>query len=452
MRNRQPTARRVAAEVLIKVDRDRAYANLELDKRLRSALLSPRDRALATTLVYGTLRWRGRLDRAIEAAGNRKIDTVDLVVRNVLRLTLYQLLHLTHIPPHAAIDEGVELTRSLGREKATGFVNAIARRIQREGERALPLASDEAVALATAWSHPLWLVKRWLRCYGREATQAILAADQEPAPLVVRINTLRIARTAYLAKLQESGAAAVPGFTPAAVVVSGSSAEDLPGYREGWFAVQDESSQLAAYAVDPQPGETIADLCSAPGGKTTHLAQLMSDRGEVVAFELHQHRARLVAAASTRLGLKSVRVIVADSRRLPVEWDGRCHRILLDAPCSGTGVLRRRVDLRWRLQERDLAPLGDLQMELLRTASRLLRPGGRLVYSTCSIEPEENSNRIAAYLQEDDSLQRGSLTHLRQIAPQLAPSDRCAELEHGELQLLPSARHDGFFLACLLKR
>lgn len=470
----QPTwsARRLAVEILIKADQEGSYANLELDKRLRQAKMDARDKALATELVYGTLRWRARLDAAIANASTRPLSQISPQVLNTLRLTAYQLFFLTHIPAHAAVNEAVNLVRTLGQPGAAGFVNAIARRLAKaylvntnvdetetvpEKVNFLPRETAGFLAkipdskqLAITWSHPQWLIERWLVNYGQEATLGILKTNQTPAQLVIRVNTCQITRKAYLDKLKQCGIQADAGFAPEAVVVAtGIAAASLPGYKEGWFTVQDESSQLVAHALNPQPHEFVADLCSAPGGKTTHLAQLMNDLGEVVAFELHPHRSRLVAATARRLHLQCIRVIQADSRHLSAEWQGRFNRVLLDAPCMGTGVLQRRVDLRWRLKPSDLPSLVLVQQELLDAAASLICPNGHLVYSTCSLEPEENTHQVVKFLSRHPEFKRGNLTHLQQLVPALTDQKTHPEITRGELQLLPSATNDGFFLAVL---
>lgn len=446
----QLSARRLALEVLLRVDDGGAYANIELDKRLRSARMDARDRALATELVYGTLRWRGSLDRAISGASNRPLATLAPVVLNVLRLTAYQVLYLTQVPPHAAVYEGVELVKQMGQAPAMSFVNAVARRLQRQGAPPQAAQATGPGELADLWSHPPWLVERWLDSYGLEATQAVLRANQEVPSLVLRTNTLRISRPGLLAELAGVGIMAQAGLAPDAIIVAGGLAPSaLPGYEQGWFVVQDESSQLVALALDPEPGEVVADLCSAPGGKATHLAQCMTDRGEVVAVELHQHRARMVAMAAQRLGLTSINVVCRDSRKLPQAWWSRFHRVLLDAPCTGTGVLRRRPDLRWRVSPDDLAKLVQLQQELLDAAARVVRPGGRLVYSTCSIEPEENTEQVVAFLARQSGFRRAAIAHVGALAPQLADEQHHPEMARGELQLLPSSTADGFFLSCV---
>ncbi|HHT26861.1 MAG TPA: 16S rRNA (cytosine(967)-C(5))-methyltransferase RsmB [Firmicutes bacterium] len=450
MRQHQVTARQIAVEVLNRVEQDQAYANIELAKLLRRAQLDSRDRALATELTYGALRRRSLLDLAIGTACGRPLRQVAPTVLNTLRITAYQLFYLSHIPAHAAVNEAVNLVRRMGEGRAQGFVNAVARRMAREGKPDIPpdTFSDLSEQLATEWSHPAWLVKRWLSIYGETAVREFLPINQLPAPLVLRVNTMQIDRSQFLARLGRQGISAQLGPTPEAVIVdAGMKPADIPGYAAGWFVVQDVSSQLVAHALNPQPGETVADMCSAPGGKATHIAQLMGDCGRVIAMELHAHRCRLVKATAGRLRLKSIEVRQGDSQVVPPDWQHRFDRILLDAPCTGTGVLRRRVDLRWRLQPQDQKELVQVQKRLLAAAAQMLRPGGRLVYSTCSLEPEENQQQIAAFLIDQPEWRRGSLDHLQEVAASLTAAH--PEVHKAELQLLPSHESDGFYLAVL---
>lgn len=444
---RKTTARQLAVEVLNKVDTAQAYANLELDLHLRRSSLSVRDRALATELVYGTLRWRKTVDRCIEATSNRPLHKLNSLLRAILRITAYQLFFLTSIPPHAAVYESVELAKRLHGPGAARFVNATARHMQRSG---IPSATGQGASfLASKWSHPQWLVEKWLSAYGWQATEGMLITNQQPPTVTLRVNTLCITRAAFLEKLQQQGVQALAGATPDAIkIVGSSSVTDLPGYKQGEFIIQDEASQLAAYALQPQPGEVILDMCSAPGGKATHLCQLMKDHGTVYALELHPHRTALIQRNARRLKIKSLQVINHDSRHLPDHLQGVAKRILLDAPCSGTGVLRRRVDLRWRLNDSDFSVLTQMQRELLDAAAIALVPNGRLIYSTCSVEPEENKIQVKDFLNRHPNFRFGTLDHLVDLAPHLIDHK---DLTAGELQLLSGTENDGFYIACLEK-
>jgi len=312
-------------------------------------------------------------------------------IRNVLRLGLYQLRYTDKIPAYAAVGEAVAQARRHGHAGTAGLVNAV---LRRAAAQPAPVPQD----LATQYSHPQWLVDRWLARLGRDDTEALMAADNQAPHVALRTNLLRTTREELLKSLAEAGVAAVPGrHAPEAVILEGAAVPDLVALTTGNATVQDEASMLAARALDPQPGWTCLDVASAPGGKATHLAELMHDEGIVLANDLEPDRCKLVQAAALRLNLKSIRVRAADARTLPKNWGGRCDGVLADVPCSGLGTLARRPDLRWRKSEADLRSLPPLQMQLLEAAAECVKPGGRLVYSTCSTEPEENEDVVARF-------------------------------------------------------
>ncbi|HXX94549.1 MAG TPA: transcription antitermination factor NusB, partial [Planctomycetota bacterium] len=347
--------RALAAQVLRESERRFVDEVLETE---RGAALSRRDRALLTTLVYGVTRWRRELDWLIDRCAQR----VHPEIRQHLRVALFQIRHLDKIPRHAAVDEAVELAKGVSR-KSAGFVNAVLR-------KAADLPLPETLGVRT--SHPDWLIERWRRRFAPRELESILASDNAVLPLSIRPNPLRATGPALL----EGDPAADPAFT------------------RGEFTIQDETSMKVAPLLDPRPGERVLDLCAAPGGKTTHLAELMGGRGRVVAVDLPD-RIGLVAESARRLGLQNVLLVAGDGAR--IAFREPFDAILLDAPCSNTGVLARRPDVRWRLREKDIAGAAEFQEALLENAARLLAPGGRLVYSTCSLEPEENRVRLPGF-------------------------------------------------------
>ncbi len=384
--------------------------------------LEQRDRALATELAYGATRWRLRLDFELNARMHQPLSKLPAPIRNILRLGLYQLRFMDRIPPYAAVGEAVAQARQHGHPGTAGLVNAVLRRAA--AEEAPPSPN-----LATQYSHPHWLVDRWLARLGRQEAEALMAADNQPPRVALRTNLLRTTVEQLIASLAAEGVPAVPGrHAPEAVVLQGGAVPDLAALAGGLCTVQDEASMLAARALDPQPGWICLDVAAAPGGKATHLAELMQDEGIVLANDLEPARAKLVQAAARRLGLRSVRVRAADARTLPKNWAGRCDGVLADVPCTGLGTLARRPDLRWRKTEADLKSLPPLQAQLLEAAAACVKPGGRLVYSTCSTEPEENEAVVAAFLQSHADF--GAEAHFARLWPQ---RDGC----------------DGFFIARL---
>lgn len=409
--SRPSPARLAALRALVRVETDRAYAPLALAGALTQARLERRDRALATELVYGVLRWRGRIDYCLERISTRPLSKLSPWVRGALRLAAYQLLFLDSVPVPVTCSETVLLVK----EKepwAAPFANGVCRSLARNfRELAFPDPQSDPVSyLATVHSHPQWLVKRWHARWGFERALAVCESDNRPAPVTVRVNLARTDVEDLTARLKAHGVDVEPGrLSPAALRLSGAGpVENLPGFAEGLFQVQDESSQLVAWAVAPRPGTRVVDLCAGPGGKSTHIAELLAmkswegAKGEppVLCVDVHPHKSGLVEENARRLGLEGwIRTAVRDAREMAHEYEGRFDRVLVDAPCSGTGVLRRRPDLRWQRKEEELGELVALQRELLEAAARMVAPGGLLIYSTCSLEDEENRENAKWFLE-----------------------------------------------------
>ncbi|MGH8985922.1 MAG: 16S rRNA (cytosine(967)-C(5))-methyltransferase RsmB [Acidimicrobiia bacterium] len=377
-------ARGVALDVLVRVD-DGAYSNLLLGSVLRNSRLDGRDRAFVTDLVYGTLRRRRALDHALAPVLDRPIDALDPPVRAALRLGAYQLT--AGIPPHAAVGETVEAIP----RRARPLVNAVLRKLAAAGPPWPEPGGEEPSAIGVRLSYPDWIVERLMRDLGREDALAVLAAGNDPAPVTLRPHPGRTSAAALAEELaQLPGASVGHGrLDIGAVVVRGvGDLGRVPAVAEGRATPQDEASQVVVTALDPGPGDVVLDACAAPGGKATAAAERVGDAGLVVAADVHAGRLGLVRRAADRLGLMTVQTVVANGRALPVR-PGACDRVLVDAPCSGLGVLRRRPEARWRIQPEVVGELAGLQRALLRDAARALRPGGILVYSVCTLTFDE---------------------------------------------------------------
>ena len=351
--------------------------------------LSTRDRAWTQELVYGTLRLQGRLDHILSEIARGEIDAD---VRDILRLGAYQLLEMRSVPSYAAVSESVELAKHV-RKRAAGYVNGVLQKLVREGERiAFPEIDADPIGWLTTWgSHPEWLVRRWIRAYGIPATRAIVEADNQRPPLYV--HTLGASDQAAGA-LRRAGITfeAVRGVPESMRLVDVTPTDALAAAR---LIVQDPAASLVTRYFSVDAGMLVADLCAAPGGKTAALATSTPAPAYILAGDVAPVRARLVAATVDRLGLSSVRVVTADARRPPVK---AVDAVLLDVPCTGTGTLRRHPDARWRVKEEHLASLVALQADLIEAAARIVRPGGVLVYATCSLEAEENEAQVTAFL------------------------------------------------------
>ena len=432
-------ARALALAVLLRVARDRAYADVALNAALAAAALDARDRALATRLVYGTIAWQGLLDWHLARLTGRAPAKLDLAVLVVARLGLYQLLQLDRIPAHAAVSTTVDLAKRAA-PSAAGLVNAVLRRAARERARLpLPDPADPVRHLAVAFSHPEWLVARWIAALGVDETRLLLAADNEVAPTMLRARPGE--RDRLIADLVAQGITAAPGrWAPDAVRVEAVAPHALPGYAAGTFTVQSEASQLVARLLDPPPNARVLDVCAAPGGKSTYAAELVGSRGLVVAFDRRRRGAAAIVAAARRLHLPWLIVGITDACRLPLAAHETFDRVLVDAPCSGLGTLRAHPELRWSRDLDDIRRLAALQAEILDAATGHVAPGGVLVYATCTISADENEAVVDAWLAAHPELAREN------AAAYLAPAAATLVDASGALRTLPH-RHglDGFY-------
>jgi 16S rRNA (cytosine967-C5)-methyltransferase len=458
---RRLTAREVALEVLTRVEEDKSYSNLMLNQTLQKHPLERADIGLATEIVYGTIARLNTIDYFLDRFINKGISKLQPWVRCLLRLSFYQLHYLERIPDHAIVSEAVNIAKRKGHQGISGMVNGVLRSVLRnKAELVLPTGLPEVKRISLEHSHPEWLVKRWIGQLGADLTERICAANNE-APLVsIRTNVLRQSREQLLTQLHEAGiqAEASP-LAPSGVRIQGSGNMALhSGYQEGLYSIQDESSMLVAEAVDPQPGMKVLDCCAAPGGKTAHMAEKMKDTGSIMASDLHEHKKKLIEDQAKRLGLTSIHTLVADAQHLDqFAVESTFDRILLDAPCSGLGVIRRKPDLKWVKLEKEIAEISELQYRILSRVHHLLKPGGILVYSTCTIEHDENEGLVRRFIEEhpDYELEPFPEGIIKDGAAMQTSSatGAASTIPTGMLQIYPHDFHsDGFFIARLRKK
>jgi len=447
----QRSARDAALDVLTRVEEDQSYSNLLLNQTLQKYALDRADAGLATELVYGTIGRKNTIDFFLERFVSKGLAKLEPWVRCLLRLSFYQLHYLDRIPDHAVVSEAVNMAKRRGHQGISGMVNGVLRAVLRSKEElTLPAALGDVKRIALTHSHPEWLVRRWIRQLGPELTEQICAANNEPPQVSIRANVRRRTRQQLLDQLLAEGVRAEASkLAPDGVLVHGAGNMALdPGFRQGDFSIQDESSMLVAEALDPQPGMKVLDCCAAPGGKTAHIAEKMGDKGEIWACDLHEHKQKLIVDQAERLGLTSIQTLVMDAQKLDEHFAAESFdRILLDAPCSGLGVIRRKPDLKWAKEESEIASISELQHAILSRVHRLLKPGGVLVYSTCTIEREENEAMIERFLDEHSEFELAPLPAeaFAGIDPQVAAS--------GMVQIMPQQYHsDGFFISRLRKR
>jgi len=364
--------------------------------------LQPADRALCHELVLGVLRWQLRLDRIVEHFSKRRIESLDPAVRIALRLGLYQLRYLTRIPASAAVNESVSLVRIARLSSATAFVNALLRRAIREEYDPVAAVSDPLERIAVETSHPVWLIDRWAKSFAMDEAESLALANNLVPPTAFRIVSTKANESKVLAKLSAAGARLESSeVVEGAWRVSAATAMLRELSAAGEIYLQDEASQLVALIVDAKPGERVLDLCAAPGGKTTLMADRSGDRAMIVAGDRSATRMVTVVTTMRLHGLGSVKPVLLDAtEQLPFD-PGAFDKVLVDAPCSGTGTLRRNPEIRWRLSPGDFAPLSEQQKQILKRAVEMVKPGGRLIYSTCSVETDENEQVIHDVLASD---------------------------------------------------
>ncbi len=434
------SARLVAAEALRKVS-EGGYSNIVLDAALKSADLDTRDRAFASALFYGVLERRITLDTIIARHSSQPPQKLSPEVLDALRMGVYQILYMDSVTDAAAVNESVELIKSLGMERASGFVNGVMRSFIRAGKKADFSSLTGAKRLSAEYAAPEWLCKKWMDEYGREAAERALAASLGAPPVFIRANTLRTGAAELSEKLAAEGVSvrAVEGF-PNALRISGRAPQDTECYRRGLFHVQDISSQLASEALGVVSGGRVFDPCAAPGGKSFTMAELMDDSGEIVAGDVHIKRAELVTKGARRLGIKSVTAAENDAA-VYNEKLGLFDHVLCDVPCSGLGVIRRKPEIRFK-DRAQMAALPEIQFKIASTAARCLKSGGVLLYSTCTLSRAEN-DEVAKRLVRECGLVPAKLPE--RVAKYSADGYTAT--------LLPGAYEgDGFYLARFIKK
>lgn len=454
-------ARKLAVDVLVRVEREKAFANLALSSAFDQQNLSERDRAFATALVQGVLRHRDELDAVIASSSSQALTKMPARLKNILRVAIFQLRYMDDIPQSAVVNTATEIAKTTGHAGLAKFVTGVLRghlRKVESGDNAEESAdsdeSDDPIEkYARRYSMPRWLVRRWLSNFGEPDTAKLLDYAQSVPVLTVRTCESGVTPEALLNVFTSSGIKAHHGELVDACLIIEDRGEHkgpidkLPGYADGLFIVQDEAAAFVSKVVDPKPGEVIVDLCAAPGGKTINLADAMEGKGRVLAVDSQERRLELLKRTRQRVGLTNIEIFTEDGTtfdpKVPV------NRVLLDAPCTGTGVINRRSDLRYQRDEPSIESLVQLQRRLLTNAARILSSGGTLVYSTCSLEPEENEQNLKWFLLEHTEFKLAPLTPY--VPPRYLDMEREA-WERGWIQLSP-ARHQlsGFFVARLLK-
>ncbi|WP_318615477.1 16S rRNA (cytosine(967)-C(5))-methyltransferase RsmB [Sporosarcina sp. YIM B06819] len=436
--------RDAALSILMEINNNQAYSNLLLHRTIDKYGIETKDRGLLTELTYGTLQHRMALDYYLEPFVRGKLDGW---VRELLRMSLYQIVFLTKIPPHAVVHEAVEIAKRRGHKRIAPTVNGILRSVLRKGVRSLDDMADGIAKTAIETSHPEWLIKRWSEQFGEQEAAIMAHENNNPPAMTVRVNTAKTTVAEVIASLEAEGIEVRAGeVVPECIVSINSNPANTEAYKKGLITIQDESSMLPVLALDVQPGMKVLDMCAAPGGKTTHIAEKMKDTGEVFAHDIHEHKMALIEANATRLGLTSIQAQSGDSRKLTELYAASSFdRILVDAPCSGLGVIRRKPEIKYNKTEADFNGLVQIQSDLLDTARELIKPDGIIVYSTCTVEHMENRGMVDRFLARHTDMEKIPLAQLNEI-------DKLA-IEEDTLQVLPQHfGSDGFFVAAFRKK
>lgn len=441
---RPTTAREVALDVLTAVEEEGSYSNLVLNQMLNRIRLERADIGLATELVYGTISRLNTIDYFLAQFVAKGLHKLQPWVRNLLRFSFYQIYYLDRIPTHAAVNEAVNIAKRRGHQGISGMVNGVLRNvIRRREELVIPQDLPAAKRIALQHSLPEWMVARWIKQYDEATAEQICISNNEPPSVSIRVNTHRTSRPAILELLQNEGYdVEVSPLSPDGILVHGGGNMALTSwYRDGLISVQDESSMLVAEAVQAQAGMKVLDCCAAPGGKSVHLAEKMKDSGQIIANDIHEHKRQLVDDQAERLQLSIIETAVGDALTLTERYPAASFdRILLDAPCSGLGVIRRKPDLKWNKSVADIKEIVQFQQQLLQNISTLLKPDGIMVYSTCTIERTENEAIVESFLQQNDQFE---VVPFEPIQTNHATTG---------IQILPQDFHsDGFYIAALRK-
>lgn len=442
--------REIALKIMYNINEKGAYSNVSVNKHLEAYELRDIDKAFITELVYGTEKWKLTLDWIIEQFSSIKLKKMSPWILNILRLGIYQLIYTDKVPESAAVNESVKLSKKYGHTASSGFVNAVLRNISRKrNEIRYPDKEKEPVRfLSVKYSHPQWLVQKWLGRYGYEFTESLLDSNNGVPVFTVRVNTLKTTREQLVQAFREAGMEAGNGaYVQEAVTVENpQSFAHLDAFRKGHFQVQDESSMLVARVLDPKPGELVMDVCSAPGGKSIHIAQLMGNQGTVIARDIHEHKIKLIKEAAERLGITIITTELFDATLTDDRYVDKADRVLVDAPCTGLGIIRRKPDIKWTRNVEDKKEIVRLQLKILSAASKYVKSGGVLVYSTCTIEPEENDELVKSFLKDNKGFEPVD------ISPVLPVGLVKPTAADGYIQLFPNIdKVDGFFITKMIR-
>ncbi|PAV29952.1 16S rRNA (cytosine(967)-C(5))-methyltransferase [Virgibacillus profundi] len=441
--------RNTILDVLIRIEKDSGFSHLILDHEIKMNKMNPKDEGLLTEVVYGTIQRQLTLDYYIDSFVTQK-KKLDDWVRMLLRMSIYQMTFLDKVPDHAIIHEAVEIAKKRGHKGSASFVNGVLRNVQRKGVPKTEAIQSDSKRLAIETSHPQWLVERWINAYGYETAKEICEENLNRKAITVRVQPLKIDRDEAMQILNEQGFEVSPSaFSTQGIIVEKGNVLKTKLFKEGYITIQDQSSMLVAEMLDVKPDMHVLDACSAPGGKATHIAEKMQDKGTIDAYDLHKKKVKLIDNKASELDLSIINADTADARQLQtIHSNESFDRILVDAPCSGLGVIRGKPEIKYHKQESDIQRLAIIQLDILESVAPLLKKNGLIVYSTCTVDTEENEHVVKKFLKRNENYE---IDHkfFEELPGHLEGSQGITE---AGIQLFPqSFGTDGFFLTRLIR-
>lgn len=442
-------SREVAFKILNEVTDQKAYSNLSINKNIDKTI-SDQDAALIREIVYGTLENKIYIDYVIRSFSTVRLKKILPIVMNILRIGIYQIIFMDRIPDSAAVNESVKLAKKYTHKGSQGFVNGVLRNVSRNKDNiSLPdKEKDRVKYLSVKYSHPEWMIERWIENFGFSFTEELVEANNKKPKLNIRTNTLKIDRDSLIEKLESRDLICEKTrySSDGIIVINPINITETEEFKDGLFQIQDESSMLVTQIMNPEENSLVVDVCSAPGGKTTHIAQKMNNKGKIIARDIHNHKLKLIDENSERLGIDIIYTENYDALKLDKNLIGKADYCLVDAPCSGLGLIRRKPDIKWTKTESDIEDIRKLQYEILNVSSKYVKSNGILIYSTCTIERDENINLLNRFLDENNEFKLVDFKFLIDNSDDIVKNT-------GYLELFPNVNNtDGFFIAKMIKK
>lgn len=443
-------AREVALKTLYRINNEGAYSNIALDEEIskNAQKLNAKDIGLISEIVYGVITWKLTIDEIIKKYSKIRLKKISPWILDILRLSIYQIVFLDKIPKSAAVNEGVNLAKRYGHRSSSGFANAILRKVEKQDYEDFKNIKDEKERLSKQYSMPLWIIEELMEeGLELEKIEEICISSNIRPKVSIRINTLKTNKEELKQILENENIKATDGILKDFLVLDkAKNIERLESFKNGLFTVQDEAAGLTSLILNPKKGENILDACSSPGGKTTYIAQLVENEGQIIAFDIHEHRTRLVEQNAKRLGVNIIETKVQDASKFEEKYVNKFDKILLDVPCLGIGVLKRKPDIKWQKKKEDVKEISEIQYKILENCSKYLKPKGELVYSTCSIIKEENENLIEKFLHKNKEFKLEKIENFEEeFFKKYLKNEQF-------LQVYQNKKTDGFFICKLLKK